>query len=859
MALYQPSFMVPHNEAIDVTNSEDMTFKWQLNGNNLLCAYNIQIFDIDTNELVYELVSTENQRAIQANINRLSGYITNQENKLTKLEEYKTEYGESTLRSEFRYDLEDDRIDLLEKYDDMAETLSKLKSGKTLTQSEITKYFQYWGEAIEAIKARVGRVISDATGDPVQPDEGSAEYIKMQIETWSNIDPARTDGIEYEGDVELIDSTAFNTVKDELSSYSDYYDNVMAARRELSASDTSFINDTTLDKAKKTIYLMYSKHTNESYYAKDLWAAVDSMWKSLDFDKKEKECRNYLDKYQAEIEQEIYALAHLNGGKVTKETSAYSTTNAVDANLLYKIPKDGEVAVIDIKPQPPTGWVYIIYNGEKAYIQTKNLEYYNIEDGKYYLDNPTPPTNYEGEANVINHQLPTNVLKNGKSYKWSVTLYWSTSGDYTKDEEIDGHLTSVECYFDARKRPEVYLKNLEQVFTIPYNYVKIAVKTSLSYEDVDKNTKVKELEVGESVLFLHKDSNDENSAYIRTVDENNNYIYGYIPIDSLENEGLYEEGIQDLYELQSKYVTFIGGYEQEQHVSISYFRWVLSKLQYDSEEVDEIVEDTGMIPSIDVKFFYDGFLNGEKYSIKLYVQTLDNVEAESIEYKFKVQYIDISIENMVNAENSPIEHGIIVEWSNLRLIQGEVVGGYSYTDDLPNDSQTSISLEEGSTLTFDEDKGNPLSIDWSANHIISMRIDKDRPEDQVYYTASGLDDNGEVIYKTLELVNRADTDTTGIADFVYTVHTATIDETYTQEIIASPLYWYIIILKQDGFIVYRKYADGLFPMRELYASYNGFTNDRNPVPLPLHYYDEPSERVNYNYQTIIRNDGTYRE
>ena len=859
MALYQPSFMVPHNEAIDVTNSEDMTFKWQLNGNNLLCAYNIQIFDIDTNELVYELVSTENQRAIQANINRLSGYITNQENKLTKLEEYKTEYGESTLRSEFRYDLEDDRIDLLEKYDDMAETLSKLKSGKTLTQSEITKYFQYWGEAIETIKARVGRVISDATGEPVQPDEGSAEYIKMQIETWSNIDPARTDGIEYEGDVELIDSTAFNTVKDELSSYSDYYDNVMAARRELSASDTSFINDTTLDKAKKTIYLMYSKHTNESYYAKDLWAAVDSMWKSLDFDKKEKECRNYLDKYQAEIEQEIYALAHLNGGKVTKETSAYSTTNAVDANLLYKIPKDGEVAVIDIKPQPPTGWVYIIYNGEKAYIQTKNLEYYNIEDGKYYLDNPVPPTNYEGEANVIKHQLPTNVLENGKSYKWSVTLYWSTSGDYTKDEEIDGHLTSVECYFDARKRPEVYLKNLEQVFTIPYNYVKIAVKTSLSYEDIDKNTKVKELEVGESVLFLHKDSNDENSAYIRTVDKNNNYIYGYIPIDSLENEGLYEEGIQDLYELQSKYVTFIGGYEQEQHVSISYFRWVLSKLQYDSEEVDEIVEDTGMIPSIDVKFFYDGFLNGEKYSIKLYVQTLDNVEAESIEYKFKVQYIDISIENMVNAENSPIEHGIIVEWSNLRLIQGEVIGGYSYTDDLPNDSQTSISLEEGSTLTFDEDKGNPLSIDWSANHIISMRIDKDRPEDQVYYTASGLDDNGEVIYKTLELVNRADTDTTGIADFVYTVHTTTTDETYTQEIIASPLYWYIIILKQDGFIVYRKYADGLFPMRELYASYNGFTNDRSPVPLPLRYYDEPSERVNYNYQTIIRNDGTYRE
>ena len=859
MALYQPSFMVPHNEAIDVTNSEDMTFKWQLNGNNLLCAYNIQIFDVDTNELVYELISTENQRVIQANINRLSGYITNQENKISKVQEYKNEYDKSTLRSEFKYDLEDDRTNLLDKYDKMAVILSDLKAGEELSQSEITKYFQYWGEAIETIKARVGRVISDTTGDPVQPDEGSAEYIKMKIEEWSNIDPARTDGIEYEGDVELVNSTAFNTVKDELSAYSDYYDNVMAARRELSASDTSFINDTTLDKAKKTIYLMYSKHTNESYYAKDLWAAVDTMWKSLNFEKKEKECRNYLEKYQSEIEQESYALAHLNGGIVTEDTEAYSTASAIEENLVYTIPKDGVVAIIDMEPQPPAGWAYIIYGGIKAYIQTTNLEYYNIEYGKYYLDNPIPPTNYEGDPNVISHQLPINVLKNGKSYKWSVTLYWSTSGDYTQDDKIDGKLTSIECYFDARKRPKVYLKNLEQVFTIPYNYVEIATETSFAYEDKDGHEQIKELSAGEKVLFLHRATDNENSAYIRTVDDENVYIYGVIPVESLVNTGLYEEGIQKLYELQSKYVTFIGGYEQEQHVSISYFRWVLSKLQYDTEEVVEVVEDTGMIPSIDVKFFYDGFLNGEKYSIKLYVQTLDNVEAESVEYKFKVQYIDISIENMINAENSPIEHGIIVEWSNLRLIQGDVIGGYSYTDDLPNDSQTSISLEEGTTLTFDQDKGNPLSVDWDANHIISMRIDKDRPKDQVYYTASGLDDNGEVIYKTLELINRPDTDTTGVADLVYTVHTAITDETYTQEIIASPLYWYIIILKQDGFIVYRKYADGLFPMRELYASYNGFTDDRNPVPLPLRYYDEPSERVNYNYQTIIRNDGTYRE
>ena len=858
MALYQPSFCTPHNEAIDVTNSEDMVFKWQLNGNNLLCAYNIQIFDIDSNDLVYELVSTENQRAIQANINRLAGYITNQENKIIKLGEYKEEYNSSRLKSQFKYDLEDDRTSLLNKYDKMAKTLSDLKGGKTLSQSEITKYFQYWGEIVETVKSRIGRVISDATGQIVEPDEGSAEYIKAQVEKWANIDPARTDGIEYEGDVELVDTSTFNTVKTQFIDFSNYYDNVMVARRERSASDTSFINDTTLDKAKKTIYLMYSKHTNESYYAKDLWKAVDDMWKGLDFDKIEKECQSYLNKYQTEIEQETYALAHFNGGQVIQDTEAYSAPDASSANLLFIIPKDGVVALLDITPQPPTGWSYVVYEGVRAYIRTENLHYYQIEDGKYYLDKPISPTNYEGKANVIKHQLPINILENGKSYKWSVTLYWSTSGDYTKDEEIDGQLTSVEYYFDARKRPEVYLKNLKEIFTIPFNYVNIQTSTSFDYTDKEGNLKTKELVQGEKVLFLHTGNND-TTAYIRTVDENNAYIYGYIGIDCLDSQGLYDEDPPSIYELQSKYATFVGGYEQEQHVSISYFRWVLSKLHYDTEEVVEVIKDTGMIPSIDIRLFYDGFLNGEKYSIKLYIQTLDNVQVESIEYKFKVQYIDISIENMVNAENSPIEHGIIVEWSNLRLIQGEVIGDYHYTDSLPNESQTSISLDEGTTLTFDQDKGNPLSLDWDANHIISIRIDKDRPEDQVYYTASGLDDNGDVIYKTLELVNREDTDTTGVADFVYTVHTESSHETYSQEIIASPLYWYIIIMRTDGFVVYTKYADGLFPMRELYASYNGFTDNRNVVPLPLRYYDEPSERVNYNYQTIIRNDGTYRD
>lgn len=860
MSLYQPSFLYPHNEAIDVTNKDDMKFSWRLNGNNLLCAYNIKVFDADTNQKVFELVDTSNQEKIEDTINMYNGYLTNQNTKMELLDTYQEEYESSSLKAEFKSRLETNYGILLvnssSKYNQMKTVYEKIQNNKPFDAQDITDYFKCWGEIITEVQDTIGSTSSSLTGEPIEPKVGSAEHILYQAENWMNVDPTRTDGVEYVGDVQLIDDEMFRTVKDEFSSYKGYYDNVMSSRVSLSTSDTSYINNETLTMAKKTIYLMYSKHTNESYYAKDLWAAVTKILSQVNLSKKIDECEEFYNKVLEDIKQESYALAHFNGGYVNQEINAYSAPSTATAGFLYKIPKGASVAIMSISPNPPSGWAYIIYDGVKAYIESKNLNYYQIQDGKYYLEKPVAPTSYNGNPNTIVHQMPTDILENGKSYKWSVTLYWSTSGKYNQDDKIDGQLTSIESYFEARKKPKVYLDNLQQIFSIPYNYVDVIKTTTLKYEDSDERLQTVDLNVGEKVLFLHLSEQNKDVAIARYTLPAGTEVEGEVELSCLSGVGNYDS---KNYMLYSKYATFVGGYEQEQYTSVSYFRWVLNKLQYDTEEPVETLVDTGMIPSVDIKMFYDGFLNGEKYSIKLYVQTLDNVQVETEEYIFEVQYINISIENMVNAENSPIEHGIIVEWSNLRLIQGNVLGNSYYTEDLPIESHNALTLEKGSTLTFDKDKENPLSLSWDTNHIISMRIDEDRPEDQIYYSASGLDDNGEVIYKTLELVNRPDTDKTGIADFVYTVHTAMSHETYTEEIIASPLYWYIIIMKSDGFIVYKKYADGLFPARELYAAYNSFANNRAVMPLPLRYYDEPSERVNYNYQTIIRNDGTYRD
>lgn len=842
MALYQPSFCIPKNQAIDATDENDMTFSFKLNGNNPLVAYNIQIFDNDTNNLVYELTSTENERAIQAKIEEVSNWLENQETKQEKVNTSEDEYNSSEIKTNFRNKLKEAIANEKKKLLSMETILNKKKDGKLTDQTDISKYFEYWGNILTDLGSLIG--------NEENPLPNTGEYILNTIEGWLNIDPARTDGIEYKDEeVEIIDRTAFNKIKELYISLKQYYEDVMKARG--GASDTTYINDTTYNKAKQAAYLIYSEFSNEPYFNKDLYEAINSVWITVDFNKLRTEIGNYENSWREEISQEEYALAHLSGGKTTQKVNVYKTASASDSNIAYVLSQGAQVAIIKQETNPPSGWYYICSDGYFGYIQSKYVEMYNIQYGKYYLEKPVFPTNYEGEQNTVYHQLPINVLENGKAYKWSVTLYWSTSGRYDEDDKIDGNLTSVENYFDTRKKPQIALDNYKQIFTIPFNYVTTKNDILVGTEDGGNMT----IKAGSSVRIITLVENDETMANIEYVDEKTNITYQTIaPVNALSDLGLYNTSTN--YILPSKKAIFKGSYEQEQFVSISYFRWVLYKLQYDSEEVTEIVKDTGMIPSVDFQFSYDGFLNDEKYAIQIFVQTLDNVEAQTDLIKFKVSYIDYTIDNMLNAENSPIEHGIIVEWSNLRLIKGEIEGSSHYEDDTPTEGKTSLTLDKDSKLVFDKDKQRPLSLDFDANQILCTRFDEERPlSNQIYYTASGLDDNGEVISKTLEMLPKADTQETGKVILRYTIKTAIGVEIYEQEIIASTLYWYVIIMKKDGFVIFTKYAQGLFPALDQYPNLNKFTSQKGLYPDALTYLEEPSDKIEYNYQTIVDRDG----
>ena len=56
-------------------------------------------------------------------------------------------------------------------------------------------------------------------------------------------------------------------------------------------------------------------------------------------------------------------------------------------------------------------------------------------------------------------------------------------------------------------------------------------------------------------------------------------------------------------------------------------------------------------------------------------------------------------------------------------------------------------------------------------------------------------------------------------------------------------------------VIFTKYAQGLFPALDQYPNLNKFTSQKGLYPDALTYLEEPSDKVEYNYQTIVDRDG----
>lgn len=822
MALYQPSYMNPRNSTIDATIKEQMVFSCQLNGNSMLYGYDIKAYYADTNELAFQLTSDESKKILETEL----------VNENTNLDNIKN--GIST-RENLLVELADDDAD-----DNFQDSLNN-------TNTDCTEKLAQMNECIIGIRP-------------------TNEFFKIGDEIIKEVEKCRAEATTMKSRIETHYLVVLKTYQKRLEN-----------------------NRIQLD-------------TNISRY---------NSYKAA----------NQIDR------QTINLLRRILDYVVANVSTEDSSTKRIIIEYWNKILPTLQDSIDDLRDSQ-----------KQSEAQIKYLEtaINNLSKGMFVLSEPLYPVDYLGNNTVLQHQLPVGIFTNGKDYKWTITLFWSSTekkGDpeqleefrkqleqaktdlnnvtlneesvttlqttYNSDQawsNLDKSLTTFKtnansniskmkafisgtgegdfwklgdsivteantCITQAqnvKNRIETYYKIVSADYQKRFNNNSTLLQSSISsYQEQKKTGKITsaaisplqslmeymtslkstdnystktitneywlnvatELKSQLSVLETKKTELEDTVIHLETTIQNDG-----LDMSITSQEAYFECRTMPTIQIDNfipiinkKYYEFTGKYTQNENVPVTYFRWVLTQVT-----TGEVLKDTGLIPSTDLRFYYDGFLNDYQYTIQLFVQNQNNIQVQTDALKFKVSYVGLIVDNVVTATPNTEEHGIIVEWSGIHGITGTIYGQYEYLKDMPVITHNSLELPKGSSLVFDKDNDDTLKVPaTTASHIISIRIDS--PDIETIYEATGSN-GGLPYYKRLTLDGN---------DLVYDINGV---KQIKHTIIPSKLYWYVIFMLPDKLIVSQKWADGLFPAADLYPHVGLY-------PKPLTYHNTEGEVI----------------
>ncbi len=151
--------------------------------------------------------------------------------------------------------------------------------------------------------------------------------------------------------------------------------------------------------------------------------------------------------------------------------------------------------------------------------------------------------------------------------------------------------------------------------------------------------------------------------------------------------------------ISGRLADFSASYAQTQGDVLDWFQWLLCEKGHE----DDPLEDSGNIyGSGDIRVSYDGLFTGINYRVRCMVQTENGIQADTGWVDFTVQYTVSDMQGYVEACLHPIE-GVALRWPKVAYIPGKPTGPYTTGED-------GLDLPNGSSVTWDERNGAPLSI-----------------------------------------------------------------------------------------------------------------------------------------------------
>ena len=821
MSLYQPSYMQPRNSTIDSNVKDEMVFSCQLNGNSLLFGYDIMIYDASTNELVYQLTSDTSKEIMQEDLQEQQEALATNKSEISKretlLDQVVDDETDNTFRnlilttreecetilsqmeecisgsrptSEF-FTLGDQVIDKVttcrtqgeamqdrieNTYLTVLEEYQKRMSNNSIQlDTNITRYENtYKGEnqITDKTISVLNRILDYAT-DNVSSDDTSLRTILAEY--WDEIQPTLQENID--------------TLNEEQDNLDNEIESLQTAINNLGTGMYILSNPIyPVDYLGNNVILKHQLPSGVVENGGDYKWSITLYWSSTERKGDEED----LAKYEAQLEQAKADLNTINSNISSKqalEEQFTDDTTFTDFNEVINTFEENADTKIDqmrdiIKQTDKSKfWT----TGDQVIAEAQNCMS-EADDVKERIENTYGITNSDYQTRYKNNQTLLNTYI--ESYKKE-----KTAGNVGTDAIVD--LVCLTDYITSNTSTENY--SLRTIIKEYWGSVDSAILSQIS--TLEDNKEAKESEIVTLETTIANDGLDQSitsqEAYFecRTTPT--------IEIESFPNP------------IDRKFYEFQGIYKQAENVPVTYFRWILT-----NAITGEVLKDTDVIPSPDLRFYYDGFMNDYEYTIQLIVTNQNNITVQTDPIEFKVAYVEVMIENFLTAQSSTDEHGIIVSWSGIHGVSGTVYGDYTYIKDIPVVTHTSLQLPKGSSIVFDRDNDAQLKIPaTTAAHIISIRIDD--PAIETIYEATGSN-GGLDYYKRLTLEgNELVYDINGMKEIRHTI-------------IPSTIYWYVIFMLPDKLIVSQKIADGLFPATDLYPHVNLY-------PKPLTYLDIEGE------------------
>lgn len=821
MSLYQPSYMQPRNSTIDSNVKDEMVFSCQLNGNSLLFGYDIMIYDAGTNELVYQLTSDTSKEIMQNELQENQDALETNKSEITKRESLLEQVADDETDSTFRTLI----LTTREECETILSQMEECISGSRPT----SEFFTLGDQVID--KVTTCRTQGKAMQQKIETtyltvlEEYQKRMSNNSIQLDTNITRYKN---TYKGTNQITDKTisvlnrildyATDNVSDDDTSLrtilAEYWDEIQPTLQE--DIDNLEIEQDNLDTEIESLQTAINNLGTGMYILSDPIYPVDYLgnnvilqhqlpagvvenggdykwsivlyWSSTERKGDEED----LAKYEAQLEQAKADLNTINSNISAKQAleEQYSEDSTyVDFKEVLDTFEENADTKIDqmrdiIKESDQSQfWVIgdqVIAEAQNCITQAESVK--ERIEGTYGVSNTEYQTRYKNNQTLLNTYI--------ESYQKE-----KSANNIGTDAIVD--LVCLADYITSTTSTENYSTR-----TITGEYWDSIENELLSQiSTLEDNKEAKESEIVTLETTIANDGLDQSivsqEAYFecRTTPT--------IQIQEFPNP------------IDKKYYEFQGLYTQPENVPVTYFRWILK-----NAITGEVLKDTDVIPSPDLRFYYDGFLNDYKYTIQLIVTNQNNITVQTDEIEFKVAYVEVMIENFLTATSSTDEHGIIVEWSGIHGVSGTVYGDYTYIKDIPVVTHTSLQLPKGSSIVFDRDNDAQLKIPAAtAAHIISIRIDD--PGIETIYEATGSN-GGLDYYKRLTLEgNELVYDINGMKEIRHTI-------------IPSTIYWYVIFMLPDKLIVSQKIADGLFPATDLYPHVNLY-------PKPLTYVDIEGE------------------